>query len=90
MPGQTSQCRSRCRPPSFAASMEGRAIARPNLLPAQELAGGDVASMEGRAIARPNLLPAQELAGGDVASMEGRAIARPNKSLAMGRQALLW
>ena len=67
----------RCR----HASMEGRAIARPNQhrVTACERPHHR-ASMEGRAIARPN----QDLAGGGEgllvrASMEGRAIARPNE-----------
>ena len=34
--------------------MEGRAIARPNVLAAQRSGLGDHPSMEGRAIARPN------------------------------------
>ena len=41
---------------SFAASMEGRAIARPNNLRLIDLCPGLNASMEGRAIARPNVV----------------------------------
>ena len=60
--------------------MEGRAIARPNLVAADR--GTSVSllpSMEGRAIARPNLILKRfvfELLRRP--SMEGRAIARPN------------
>ena len=67
-----------------SASMEGRAIARPNRTYRQLFLPADrhAASMEGRAIARPN-----STCGATVmttrhrdarASMEGRAIARPN------------
>ena len=68
-----------CVPPS-RASMEGRAIARPNVIVHVDgTRSGGWASMEGRAIARPNLVG---LSGRVVvlhASMEGRAIARPNQ-----------
>ena len=71
------------------ASMEGRAIARPNQsnnpnrCPFNTNAIRPRASMEGRAIARPNI---QAKAWWDEnwdASMEGRAIARPNTSVAV-------
>ena len=70
---------SRCAEGDRNASMEGRAIARPNLTPPTIPQDRVVAaSMEGRAIARPNLLRRQFLCRRWYASMEGRAIARPN------------
>ena len=61
------------------ASMEGRAIARPNADRRELIALAFAASMEGRAIARPNALARSIRADtGQGASMEGRAIARPN------------
>ena len=85
LPGQTSANRFRFRAAGQLASMEGRAIARPNVMNVvvAGAVGRRVASMEGRAIARPNpmrqaaLLPAPNTRA-DAASMEGRAIARPN------------
>ena len=66
------------------ASMEGRAIARPNLAQRAITEAIRDASMEGRAIARPNGR-CPHLAHDDLwASMEGRAIARPNRSLDLG------
>ena len=59
-------------------SMEGRAIARPNLGDELRPVVGAHPSMEGRAIARPNLILAGACDGDRVPSMEGRAIARPN------------
>ena len=63
------------------ASMEGRAIARPNDQSTPWEPQVPDASMEGRAIARPNRgeRHRRSLADAD-ASMEGRAIARPNPS----------
>ena len=63
------------------ASMEGRAIARPNQLRRGAAVPRGVASMEGRAIARPNLGRVDHCLGELVASMEGRAIARPNSTV---------
>ena len=51
--GQT-RCHRNRRRPGRGASMEGRAIARPNLRLSDWWAPQDIASMEGRAIARPN------------------------------------
>ena len=82
MPGQTvpgSGGADGCH----VASMEGRAIARPNDLRVE----GDYtflsASMEGRAIARPNHGISYGSCFGYAASMEGRAIARPNLGVAL-------
>ena len=60
------------------ASMEGRAIARPNVAAEVDRPDEPVASMEGRAIARPNRHSPTRPNRGHPASMEGRAIARPN------------
>ena len=70
---------------NIPASMEGRAIARPNYEPYTTLGLVHVASMEGRAIARPNdQARARSRSDHDSASMEGRAIARPNRSPDLG------
>ena len=63
------------------ASMEGRAIARPNSGVMVDLVGSNNASMEGRAIARPNHHRHGPSLTDRPASMEGRAIARPNLAL---------
>ena len=61
------------------ASMEGRAIARPDTVIGDREHGGQVASMEGRAIARPDVGDGLDRPGHRrCASMEGRAIARPD------------
>ena len=65
-------------------SMEGRAIARPNLLAAACSSTAEPPSMEGRAIARPNCSEHGREIPDESPSMEGRAIARPNRRL--GRQ----
>ena len=65
----------------LAASMEGRAIARPNCAVGGCRVSRLGASMEGRAIARPNMCSCGETRGAGAASMEGRAIARPNPSV---------
>ena len=54
MPGQTGHVDG---PPDSdrPASMEGRAIARPNIILVVVFVGPKSASMEGRAIARPNV-----------------------------------
>ena len=83
LPGQTVERALR----HARASMEGRAIARPNLPTlAMERSSSHArpphASMEGRAIARPNAASssgARPKVG--AASMEGRAIARPNRDI---------
>ena len=61
-------------------SMEGRAIARPNVDRHVVTARGNAApSMEGRAIARPNSVMVMRISRHrNGPSMEGRAIARPN------------
>ena len=78
LPGQTPPLRPGSEPVQ-EASMEGRAIARPNRRSRVQRPAQPAASMEGRAIARPN---ADDVAGQSPeptpASMEGRAIARPN------------
>ena len=56
LPGQTSWLAG-AFPPTNLASMEGRAIARPNPEDAVDGDCSSVASMEGRAIARPNPTP---------------------------------
>ena len=61
------------------ASMEGRAIVRPNVLLFRLLYGAALASMEGRAIVRPNDVEPGVLPQVVQASMEGRAIVRPNR-----------
>ena len=58
-------------------SMEGRAIARPNVAVAVAVAVG-APSMEGRAIARPNRDPGPWCRSACTAFNGGRAIARPN------------
>ena len=64
--------------PGPVASMEGRAIARPDHQPIHPALAATVASMEGRAIARPDLALLAGACSGASASMEGRAIARPD------------
>ena len=76
------------------ASMEGRAIARPNAAGAPTGRHVVAASMEGRAIARPNRPSPPVVVPCNRASMEGRAIARPNQRrsppwISTGRQ-LQW
>ena len=66
------------------ASMEGRAIVRPNIEIGGKVHGAYVASMEGRAIVRPNPERSVDRPHRDAASMEGRAIVRPNRSLDLG------
>ena len=77
LPGQTRTVRA-CRLVLELASMEGRAIARPNLAVLHATRLAVKASMEGRAIARPNQGRLRTAARTSLASMEGRAIARPN------------
>ena len=81
LPGQTRDTTRICVPIARLASMEGRAIARPNRRRGCRCGSErDRASMEGRAIARPNLWLIMVEAVKVIwpASMEGRAIARPN------------
>ena len=78
LPGQTVACESAGVWPG-PASMEGRAIARPNSDRRLWRCRVCRASMEGRAIARPNRLDRFAMAEQFSASMEGRAIARPNE-----------
>ena len=76
MPGQTQLDRRSSSPGS--ASMEGRAIARPNS--AREPTSArypSQASMEGRAIARPNLLGQPARRAGDVNGGPGNCPAKP-------------
>ena len=89
LPGQTSNVslHKACGRAVEDASMEGRAIARPNMdsEPHQLLSDHQLrlASMEGRAIARPNMSGSSStprLGRPKGASMEGRAIARPNRA----------
>ena len=68
----------------LAASMEGRAIARPNRRRAAQEEAEIEASMEDRAIARPNPVLRHRRRLRQRASMEGRAIARPNPASDMG------
>ena len=76
------------------ASMEGRAIVRPNRPAEGRLNQQITASMEGRAIVRPNQLYLLWVRGVRLASMEGRAIVRPNIIAAMqtytGKMTLQW
>ena len=83
LPGQTGALRRYRCSTMLEASMEGRAIARPNRdqHQASQHASTELASMEGRAIARPNSIASRKIPSvyePGIASMEGRAIARPN------------
>ena len=78
MPGQTASGDRLDAAALNVASMEGRAIARPNSVDRSGIVTIDFASMEGRAIARPNSVDRSGIVTIDFASMEGRAIARPN------------
>ena len=77
LPGQTAPHHDP-GPRGRGPSMEGRAIARPNLMAAGPAAAERLPSMEGRAIARPNRVRHADLVVRRLPSMEGRAIARPN------------
>ena len=82
LPGQTSAGRIDIHP-AIRASMEGRAIARPNDSRRLLHDYRRDASMEGRAIARPNPHRSAQAHERGSASMEGRPIARPNLSTSM-------
>ena len=80
LPGRTPHATTLATTPRIRASMEGRAIARPNL------SGGCACSyVDGPLQWRAGQLPgrtggcAEHVVAAGVASMEGRAIARPNK-----------
>ena len=91
--GGPSNCPAK-RPPfragneqQHAASMEGRAIARPNRFPADTLGVLAAASMEGRAIARPNLTSSR-LTPAPRAWLQWRAEQLPGQTLDGRRRAV--
>ena len=61
------------------ASMEGRVVARPNVIVGCVAPDDLEASMEGRVVARPNRERLNATFDAGRASMEGRVVARPNR-----------